>query len=1033
MLPWGAVVARAQQTGVVEGTITDEGTGTPIPGVNVALEGTQRGAATDTSGYYRIGDVEPGTYTVVASFIGYGDEAEQGVEVMAGETTTVDLMMQEESTGLDEVVVVGYGEQQREDLTGSVGVVDVEDVESMPINSPAEALQGKVAGVEVQTATGIPGGGPRIQVRGTGNVGAGGQPLYVIDGFALPKPGQGEALARNPLADIPASDIESMTVLKGPSATAIYGSRASSGVVLVTTKGGSDGAFNFNVSASTGWNQVMDQMLINSAGARKFVEFQNYIWEGRVQSGEAGEIPEVYRNPQQYGEGTDWWDAATRTAQRHQVQISASGGSDQMTSYYSAGFTRDEGVMLNSNFTRVSARANLDANLTDRVTVGLKLAPTYTERNLNWEGGSGRAGPGGAPWMLCPIPPVRNEDGSLYVQPGKDCPGVWSHPNPVRWLQEEEDNEQTLRALGSAFLDYEFISGLTARTQFNVDFRTGKRNQFQPSTIGGINSPPPSTPTGGLSTSGYLNWLGETTLNWQTELGPGRIDALAGVTAQQQVSTSSGFSGNFPNDEIQTLNVASQIEGFSDEQEWSLLSGLARVNYSLLNRYLFTGTIRTDGSSRFGADSRWGTFPSGAVAWTVHNESFMEGVAESTVPKVRVRASYGVTGNNQIGNYSYLGVVGSTDYVFGGSAAAGRTLNTMGNPELAWEKTREANVGVDVALYDYRLEMSLEMYRRNTTQLLLNRTLPGVAGFGSVTENSGELRNQGVEFTLTSRNVEQENYQWSTTFNVAVNRNKVLSLPGGEDIRYAGAGPAAYIHREGLPLASYVGYVVDGLYASEEQIDNMTAYPGAVPGSIIFRDLNDDGTITEDLMQPAGDFRVLGDAYPDFTFSLSNTVGLGPFDISAQLTGEFGGDNLRSEFFRTARNIDGLFVVDEAYIDNFWRSPEQPGDGLTPTPRGGAFGRQQYRDVNHSLVLSDASHIWLRSLMLRYNLGNDLFGGGMLAGTEVYVTGNNLFILSPYPGNPDVTDMSQANQQPGLDFGNYPLPRTVTFGVNVSL
>ncbi len=896
----------------------------------------------------------------------------------------------------------------------------------MPLNSPDEALQGRIAGVTVQSSTGIPGGGPSITVRGTGNVGAGGQPLYVIDGFALPQTGQGTVTRRNPLAEIPAEDIESITVLKDASATAIYGSRASNGVVIVTTKTGRSGAFDFNVSASTGYSQVLDRTVNDPATARQFVEFQNFIWSARVANGEASEVPAEYRNPEQYGDGTNWFDAIMRTSRRHNVNVSASGGTDQIRSYFSLGVTRDEGLLYGHDFSRVTARANLDANVTEDLTLGLNLAPSFSDRNLNW-GGSDRGGPGGAPWMLCPIPPVYNEDGSYYVQPGRECTGVWSHPNPVKWLQEEVDNEKTLRALGSAFAEYEIVDGLSARTSFNVDYRTGERDRFRPSTLGGINSPPPITPTGGYLTSGYLNWLSETTLNWQSELGPGNINALAGFTAQRQIEGESEFTGQFPGDEIRTLNVASQIDGETEEAEWSLLSGLARVNYSLLDRYIFTGTIRTDGSSRFGELNRWGTFPSGAVAWNLHNESFMEGLARSAIPELRLRASYGLTGNNQIGNYAHLGVVGSTDYVFGGSAAAGRVLNTMGNAALSWEKTREVNVGVDAVLYDYFLEVSLELYQRNTTQLLINRELPMTAGFPSVTENTGELRNRGIEVSLSTTNVNQDNFKWNTDVTFALNRNEIVSLPGGEDVRYS-AWPARYIHREGLPMASYVGHEIDGLYESEEQIEDMASLAGAVPGTLIFRDVNGDGVITPDLMAPEGDFVVLGDAYPDFTFSVGNTMSFGPVDVRALFTGSFGADNLRTEWITTSRNIDGLFNIDAAYVENFWRSPEQPGDGLTPTPIGGAAPRQHYRDWQHSLFMHDASHIWLRDLQVRYN-----FGRGVLAGASVYVSGSNLFIITPYPGNPDATNLDDPSNNPGMDDGNYPLPRTVTFGIDLSL
>ncbi|MEX0599988.1 MAG: hypothetical protein WD205_05045 [Rhodothermales bacterium] len=446
------------------------------------------------------------------------------------------------------------------------------------------------------------------------------------------------------------------------------------------------------------------------------------------------------------------------------------------------------------------------------------------------------------------------------------------------------------------------------------------------------------------------------------------------------------------------------------------------LKYNLYDRNNFTGTVRTDGSSRFGQDNRWGTFPSAAVAWNLHNETFMQDVSD--VQQLRLRASFGETGNNQIGNYASLGVVNDTEYVLNGDAAAGRFLATMGNTALSWEKTQEVNLGIDAVLYD-RLDMAIDFYQRNTTQLLINRELPMIAGFGSVTENTGEVRNRGVEVSMNSANVNRDNFRWNSTVTFALNQNEIVSLPGGNDIRYT-TWPAEYLHREGLPMATYVGFVVDGIYTSQEQIDRTASFAGAVPGTMIWRDLNGDGKMTEDVMDPVGDYAILGDAYPDFSFSVQNSVSIGRFNIRALINGEFGGTNLRTEWITTPRNIDGLFNVDADYVKNFWRSPQQPGDGLTPTPIGGAAPRQQYRDTQHTMFLWDASHIWLRSLTVRYNLA------GSLAGTSVYLSGNNLFAISPYPSNPQATDLGDASNSPGRDDGNYPLPRQFTVGVDLS-
>ncbi len=1025
----------AQAQGTIAGIVTDSNTGVPLPGATITIVGSQVGSTTDIDGRYEITNVPAGTYFLRARYVGFVPLDRQDVVVRNGETTQVDFGLLESAIDLGEISVVGYGTVRSEDVTGSLGVVDTQNIEAMPLVSVDQALQGQISGVTVQTSNGTPGAGPVIQVRGTGNVGAGGQPLYVVDGFALPQPNQTTTVTRNPLTDIPPEDIESITVLKDASATAIYGSRASNGVVIITTKSGSSGPLQFNVSASTGINSPLDRMQIDAATAREFAFFQNVIWSGRVADGQASEIPEQYRNPEQYGEGTNWWDEIYRNAQQYNIQVSASGGSATLRSYFSAGYTRNEGQVLRSDFNRISLRANLEADITDNITAGLRVSPVFSIRNLNYEGGIGRGGNGGAgggPWMMCPLDSPTLPDGSLNPQigaaPGFECPGVWSQPNPIQWLEQEEDRQESLRALTSAFVNYEVIPGLQLRQSFNVDYGTNNREEFTPSTIGRIRNPPPRVPTGRLRTGSALNWLSETTANWTGEVGPGRLSILGGWTVQEENILTSDFSGQFPNDDIRTLNVASNLNGESDDEGWTLLSALGRINYNFRDRFVLTGTFRTDGSSRFGEENRWATFPSGAIAWNLHNESFMQGYRQ-TIPELRLRLSYGETGNNQIGNYSALGVVEQLDYVLNGDVAAGRILDELGNPLLTWEETREFNLGLDAALHNYQMRVSLDLYERNTTSLLLNRELPLLSGFDTVTENLGEVRNRGLEVSVNTVNVTTPKFSWTTDFNVSLNQNEVTELPGGFDIRYGGEGPAEYIHREGLPMATYVGYLVDGLY-TQEQIDNgsITLYAGAAPGTIIFRDLNGDGVISERVMQPRGDFAVIGDAYHDFTLGMTNTFKFGNVDVRFLVTGAFGGDNLRSEFFRTARNIDGLFIVDSGYVRNMWLSPDQPGDGLTPSPLGGAFGRQQYRDNLHSLAISDASYLWLRNLLVRYN-----FDRGPFAGSSVYLSGDNLLIISGYPGNPDVTDIETANVQPGLDFGNYPIPRSFTFGIELDL
>lgn len=1022
-IPDATEEAKAQ---TVHGTVTDS-SGDPIPGVNIVVQGTTIGAATNINGEYQLG-VPSLNETLVFSAVGF-----QSQNIPIDGRTEINIELEVASIAIDDVVVVGYGVQRSQDVTGSLGTVRIENMEAQPLTSPDQALMGQIAGVNVTVPTGVPGGAPQIQVRGVGAVGAGSQPLYVVDGFALPQPSnQAAARFRNPLTDIPPDDIESITVLKDASATAIYGSRASNGVVIITTKSGtaSEQAI-INVTASSGVQNDIEWMRPNMANARQFAEFQNHVWAGRVASGEASSIPEEYLNPEQYGEGTDWIDVSRRTAYQNNVNLSVSGGSESITSYISAGFTNQDGVVAGSDFTRISLRANVQANLSSRLRAGVNLAPSFSTRNGSTT--EARDGPIYSAVMMSPLQPAFDDNGDVIPYPseysGGASAGTWTHANPLFRLENLDDNRRNFRVLGTAFLDYEIIEGLQARTSFNVDYGQERQEFFDPSTLGGINNPPPTTPNGSLNQIERLNWLSETTLEYQGDFGPGRLRLLGGFTVQLETDQSSGFSGVFPNDNIRTMNVASDITGQSIEENWSVVSVLGRANYNLLERYVFTGTIRTDGSSRFGSDNRWGVFPSGAVAWNIHNESFM-GNLQSVIPELRFRASYGVTGNNQIGNYAHLGVIQQADYLFGGSTAGGNALTSLANQQLGWERMNEINLGLDTAFLNYRLGVSFDFYNRNTTQLLLQRSLSTTSGFGSVTENAGTMRNRGFEIGVNAIPVTTNEVTWALDFNFALNRNEVTSLPGGNPI-YSGSaeGQPTHITKVGSPIGQHFGFIVDGIYENEADVANYPVFDGIVPGNIRFRDVNGDGEISAG---PDGDFTVTGNPHPDFTFGLTSTVSVRNFDLRLNFTGRVGGDIYRSEYWRTPRNIDGLFNVSADYVENFWRSEAEPGDGWTPTPLGGGEARRLYRG-QHSLAIYDGSNLWLRNAMLRYNIPRGLAGTSR---ANIYISAQNLFVITGYPGNPDVE--RNAGQGDvfgaligGTDWLPYPTARSYTVGIEL--
>lgn len=1018
-----------QQT--VRGGVSDAESGESLPGVNILLKGTSTGTTTNIDGLYEL-SVSSMTDTLVFSYVGY-----QTVEIPINGRNELNIELQAIALTGQDVVVIGYGTQRSQDLTGSVGTINIENVESMPVTSPDGMLLGQIPGVEVTTSTGLPGSAPRIQVRGIGNLGAGGQPLFVVDGFALPQPSsETAARMRNPLADIPPDDIQSITVLKDASATAIYGSRAANGVVLIETKKGQIGAPQVSISASTGIQNDIDWMTWDMANARQFAEFQNYIWTERVRNGEASEVPSEYRNPGQYGEGTDWFRLLRRSnAPMHNMQASVSGGNETVRSFFSAGFQQQDGIVEHTQFRRFNFRANLEANLSDRFDVGINFAPSFTQRNLP-DAGEDRGSAIGAPMMMSPLQPAYDENGKLCPYPSQCSDGAntgtWTHANPLYRLQALDEEFSGVRVIGSAFLNYEFIDGFSLRTSFNVDWGNSERNYFNPSTLGGINAPPPTVPQGSYDLNRDISYLSETTLNVEQEVGPGSLSAIAGVTAQTGYGFESSFSGDFPDDEIRTLNVASDIEGESEEAEWSLLSVLGRVNYNLYDKYIFTGTVRSDGSSRFGSENRWGTFPSGAVAWNLSNEPFMEGT-EDLFNELKLRLSYGLTGNNQIGNYSALGTVIRDDYLYGTSVAGGRRLDSMANPQLGWERTSEWNAGLDAALLDHRVTVTFDVFERITKDLLLERDLPTSSGFDEVTENLGSMRNRGVDFSVSTININRQDLVWSTDFNLSLYRNEILSLPGDEPIFVQGGeGHPSHETRVGQPIGMFIGYVFDGIYQNEAEIEQYPSFDGAVPGNMRWRDVNGDGEINPGQREVGGDFAIIGNPHPDFTFGLTNSLRIGRFDIRAVLTGRVGGDVYRREFFRTALNIDGLFNVSADYVEGFWRSEEDPGSGIHPTPLGGGEARRRYRG-EHTLNVEDGSNLWLRNAMVRYNLPTGFAG---MRNASVYVSAQNLFVLTGYPGNPESQRNLAGNAgttQLGVDWLNYPLARQFMFGIELNL
>jgi TonB-dependent starch-binding outer membrane protein SusC len=1025
----GGQRAEAQAVGTIAGQVTGTN-GQPLVGATVAVTGTTRGARTSADGRYTITAVPAGSRTVRASFAGY-TEATRTTTVAAGQTATVNIQLSQQALQLEGIVAVGYGGQRRSDVTGSIGTVSREVISASPVTSASQALVGQIAGVNVTTATGMPGSAPKIQVRGVGAVGAGSQPLYVVDGYALPQPeNQIEARLRDPLASIPVQDIESITVLKDASATAIYGSRASNGVVIITTKSGRAGQRRIQVSANSGVSNEIAWMRPEMATARQFATWQNRRYQDMVSRGAAKEIPAPYRNPEQYGAGTDWFDLVSRPAYTANVDASVSGGSQSVRSFFSGGYSQQQGTVPGTDFTRLSLRANIDSDLAPWLEAGLRLAPTYNRRRQPGVG-EGRTSATGLVMLACPIASPTDSAGNTrtYIDSSQECPGVWTVPNPLHLLENVTDEQTTLRVIGSANLKFDIGGGLTANTNLSTDWQQGDRDVFNPSTIGGANSLPPSVPTGSFTGSRNVNWTSESTVNLARDLGPGQIDALAGFTVQQQVNDAAVFSGIFPDDNIRTLNVASNLVSTSSEENWALLSYLGRLQYSWLDRYVLTGTLRTDGSSRFGVQNRWGTFPSAALAWNVHEESFMGGLTD-VLPELRLRLSWGKTGNNQVGNYSSLGVVQRDDYLYGRSVAGGSRVTTLGNEALGWESTSEWNAGLDLGLLDRRVRATVDAYDRMTSDLLVARALSTTSGFATVVDNQGSVRNRGLEVSVTTQNLSTDDFRWTSDFSFAMNRNKVISLPGDKPI-FTGSwgGNPTHMTAVGQPLGVYIGLVRDGIYQNAQEIADAPRDPGVRPGDVRWKDVNGDGVITVGV-PGVGDYAVIGDPYPDFTFGITNAVTLGRFDLRASITGRKGGDVFRFGYYQSAMNFEGVFNVAAEYVENMWVSPEQPGNGEFPGPNGSLENVRRFH-TNHDGAVADGSNLWLRNVNLRYSVPENIPG---LGGGGVYVSVQNPFILTRFRGNPEVeSNTVNSGLTPGLENFAYPIARQLTLGIDLNL
>lgn len=1039
-----AVVPKGEtMAGKVTGKVYDEG-GQALPGASVRVKGKPQGVSTDINGAFTL--PANADDVLLVSFVGYQEK-----EIAVNGQLNIIVHLVPLSKGLQEVVVVGYGTQSKRAVTGAVASVSYDKFKDRSFNDVSQALAGQLPGVNITQSQGAPGSSPSIRIRGITSITAGTTPLFVVDGMPM---------ENFNLSLINPQDIASVDVLKDASSAAIYGSRGGNGVILVTTKTGKAGQTSINASYEFGMQDVTRKLKMMDAGQyiQYYIDAHNNAWTdagGKVSDpnalrpGSAGDyqIPSDFTSdPGQFGRGTDWQDVMFRSASSHNVQVSMTGGTEKTQYLLSGAYLGQRAVLDNNYYDRLSIRSNVKQKISESLTAGLNLAITGVFDNT--QGTSGKSDVVSLGIQSAPIYPVYNENGNLgYLDPNSSWYRFtgWSVPlwHPYSLTREASRKNKSFNTLGVAFLEYKISDGFKFKTSLSGNLYNTRFDYFWNTNQGyGYSSVLPAQAN---NNSRYMfNWLSENTLSYERQFGEHNISALLGYTAQKQRDEYTAVSAaNFPNDQVHTINGGTVNGGTGMAQEWALLSYLARLNYNYKNRYFLTATIRRDGSSRFGANSLWGYFPSVSAAWLLSDEDFLKDA--SWLSNLKVRGSYGVVGNNQIPNYGPVSLLmggAGNNYVWNDAIAAGLNIQNLENNRLKWEKTTQANLGVDLGMVNNRINLSVDVYSSTTNGLLLNVPIPDVTGFASQLTNIGKMRNRGIELNLGTRNLTGK-VQWSTDFNFSMNRNKVLELgPGNAPIIYTD-NVVSVKTEVGQPMSNFYGYIFDGVFRNQAQVDAHPHVATTRPGDPIVRDVNGDGMINAD------DRTVLGNYQPDFIGAITNTFNYKGFEFSFMFQGSYGGEIANN----MTRYIGGIWSYGAGrnnYADaaNYWRSESEPGDGIHFRPNTKPTGLQEQFS---SYWVEDASFLRLKNIRFSYALPAKWLSRGPVKTLRVYVNAENVHLFSKYrnydPENStysatsySATTATSPNVSPsaipagamlGVDYGSYPMPRIITLGAKI--
>ena len=1040
---FSVTVAMAQV--LVRGTVVDQ-TGESVIGASIQVKGTTQGTITDIDGKFSLG-VPDKKSVIVVSFIGYATK-----ELQVDTSKPMSIVLEEDTKVLDEVVVVGYQEVRKKDLTGSVAKADMNELLNTPVGSFDQTLGGRIAGVNVSSSEGTPGGTMNIVIRGNNSLTQDNSPLYVIDGF----PVEDAAIA----STINPSDIESLDILKDASATAIYGARGANGVVIITTKKGKVGKAQLSYDGSVTMQHVT--RTIPMMDAYEFVKLQAETYPASIANSTGGYLMEYqgkqwtlddYRGIFQY----DWQDEILRTALQHNHNIRLTGGTEGVRYNASVSYYNQDGILLNSGYERFQARANtvikrdkLDISLTTNYSRSIQTGSTPSETSY-----SGMNNLFYSVWGYRPVTYPNKSMESLLndvMDEAIDSSNDYRF-NPIRSLKEEYRKYYINNLQLNGYVSYEFIKGLKLKVSGGYTYDARKNDQFNNSNTryGG----PTSTDkvNAQIIRNERLTWLNENTLTYQTNIKKKHFfNSLVGITFQNSdYEYYSLKSTHIPNE---SLGMAGTLSSSSSlKSSWSMMSYLARLNYNYKSKYYATASFRADGSSKFSKKHRYGYFPSGSLAWNFMEEEFMAPI-KKVVGAGKLRVSWGLTGNNRIGEYDYYALLQMLkekqgDYISNGSIPSGvypfdNDMSSVGmvpvslpNEDLKWETTEQWNVGLDLSFFNERLNFTADVYRKTTRDLLLEASLPLVSGYYSATKNIGKVRNDGLELSLSTVNVQTKDFTWTSDFNIAFNKNEVLELAENQlslttaarfDQNYN--SQPSYIAKVGLPMGMMYGYIYEGTYKYDDFVKSGNSYTlkdnvpyfsseaNTQPGMPKYKDVNGDGIID------TNDRTIIGRGLPIHTGGFTNSFTYKGFDLSVFFQWSYGNDimNANRLFFENAGGKKDLNQF--ASYANRW-TPENPESDIPAATKSAS------NNVISSRIIEDGSYLRLKTVTLGYTFPKALIAKAKLSNARVYVAAQNLWTWTSYSGYDPEVSVRNSALTPGLDFSSYPRAFTLSFGVNL--